>query len=483
MANIPKHSAIVTDYAPSTTERTLLIQPPNIQIYSISTGSKNLNKSRIQNILLKAITNLTQETSQGQSVTSSNEVPTLTQIYLAADEKRALSLHTALQKEKGYVVAASFWDQQTFSMSNILSLQCWAAHVDMLVPEPFMIESRFKAPLEGKYQGYKEAMLKLSDLYNLRYWNDVSKKLGYAPLVAWQQFLDDAPRQVILVDLMPFTRKECSLTSLKENYMHFLNQNRFEIVRSVCLEPKLGNRISVEEFTRLVFQNYSSIGVTVIVQEWSFHTTDSITDLGEIHCPASYGFGFAAVEPSYRVMQDVNKYVTDHLSDGNYNTVLVRLEWLISGHISMLKESVPACLQKTMKYVRSMQYHTGVQSTFLGVDVGKFGSKSLQELRYIDHSFIHEQVEAFIKSLYGSSSSLDLLEQTFQNATKTDNAGYIGFLQKVIGTRGKCILLVGNGTFHKHALVMYRDLHRGHLCYAVINTACHLERHEGLTLD
>lgn len=79
---------------------------------------------------------------------------------------------------KGYAVAVSFWDQQTFSTGCLLSLQCWATHVGMLVPEPFMIESRFKAPLEAKYQNTKEDMFRLSDLYNLSYWN--AMKIGRA---------------------------------------------------------------------------------------------------------------------------------------------------------------------------------------------------------------------------------------------------------------------------------------------------------------
>ena len=237
----------------------------------------------------------------------------------------------------------------------------------------------------------------------------------------------------------------------------------------------------MKEFTRQVFQSYSPSSVIVVFQEWSFHTTNSIITFDTIRCPNGWG-GFAVIEPSNRIKHDMNKYISRHLDGGNYITVLVRLEWLISNHINELKERILACLQKTMNYIRSIQSQTGVQSVFLGTDVGKYGSRSLQELRYIDHNFIHDQVEGFVKFLYGNSSSLGLWEETFESITNNNNAGYIGFLQKVIGAKGKCILLVGNGSFHKHALVLYKALHRGRLCYAAVNSVCNLNQHEGLSL-
>lgn len=443
-ASTPSRTLVtVTDYIVPVNDKIPLLQPPAL-IYS----NGPTNQSNTESTVLSRTT----ETSTPGSL------PT-----------------------RGYALAVSFWDQQTFSTGNLLGLQCWAAHVGMLVPEPFMIESRFKTPLEAKYQNSEEAMLRLSDLYNLSYWNAMSKKWGFAPLATWEQFLNDAPRHVILVDLKPFTRKECSLSSLEENYLQFFRRKGFDIVRRVCFEARSRSRLSVKEFTRQVFQSYSPSSVIVVFQEWSFHTTNSIITFDTIRCPYGWG-GFAVIEPSNRIKQDMNEYISRHLDGGNYITVLVRLEWLINNHMNELKERVLACLQKTMNYIHSIQSQTGVQSVFLGTDVGKYGSRSLQELRYIDHNFIHDQVEGFVKSLYGNSSSLGLWEETFENITNNNNAGYIGFLQKVIGAKGKCILLVGNGSFHKHALVLYKALHRGHLCYAVVNTVCNLNQHEGLSL-
>ena len=441
--------AAVTDYSPPVNDKIPLLQPPALIYRNSSTNG--IVKSKV---------------SETESTVLS----------------RTIEMNTpSSSPTKGYAVAVSFWDQQTFSTGNLLSLQCWATHVGMLVPEPFMIESRFKAPLEAKYQNTKEDMFRLSDLYNLSYWNAMSKKWGFAPLATWEQFLNDAPRHVILVDLKPFTRKECSLSSLEENYLLFFKQKGFDIVRRVCFEPKPRIRLSVEEFTHQVFQSYLPSSVIVVFQEWSLHTTNSIITFDTIHCPYGWG-GFAVIEPSNGIKQNMNKYISRHLDGGNYITVLVRLEWLIMNHITQLKERVRTCLQKTMNYTRSIQFQTGVQSVFLGTDVGKYGSRSLQELHYIDHKFIHDQVESFIKSLYGNSSSLGVWEETFERITNNSNAGYIGFLQKVISARGKCILLVGNGTFHKHALALYKALHRGHLCFAVVNTVCNLSEHEGLSL-
>ena len=59
------------------------------------------------------------------------------------------------QPLNSYILAVNFWDQQISGLRNLLSLQCWAAHLgqNVKVVEPFVIGSKFGAlPLDGSRQ-------------------------------------------------------------------------------------------------------------------------------------------------------------------------------------------------------------------------------------------------------------------------------------------------------------------------------------------
>ena len=384
----------------------------------------------------------------------------------------------------GYVIGAYFWDQQTYSTGNLLSLQCWAKRREMVVVEPFMIQSKFRAPLSTKHlAGTNETVMKLSDLYDLKHWNDYSKRLKYAPMVEWEEFLSKAPRSIILVDLKPFYRKLCSLEKLTEEYNTFLKINSFIVVRQVCLEfrMKVDHWMSIDLFNNEIFGNYTPSDVTIIFQEWSGSTVSGIADLNEIHCrPSPYHFNVIA--PSLRIKEDTNAYIQKFFNQSEFVAVMLRLEWITMNSPSTIKEKVPFCLGKAMDHVVSIKNQSGAKFVFVAVDIGKYGSKSSNKL---NSDFMLTEVEGFLKSIYGNSSSIGQWEKTFEVVSQTTNSGYIGYLQKLIATKAKCILLMGSGTFQKHALSIYKNLHTGHgdACYAASDTKCMITSSEGIKLN
>ena len=379
----------------------------------------------------------------------------------------------------GHVIGVAFWDQQTMSVGRLLSMQCWAGHHDMVVAEPFMIDSKFGAPLTAEAMKHNDTMVRLGRLYDLDHWNEYSKKRGYAPMVEWKEFLHQAPRDVIIVEF-----KGNSLQALRKEYSKTLNPHGFQVVKELHLDYKSpSNKLSMDDFATHVFGNYSPSDVTIIFSEWS-RVVNMIVDLNSVHCHATHT-DYDVMSPSKEVNESTEAYIENQFGGGEYNAVMLRLEWIVSsGSQEKAKEAVSSCLHKTIKRLEVMMDYTGVKSTFVAVDSGKYGSKTSYKL---NSDFVLEQIQVFLKTVYGNSSSLQHWESTFEEISKNTSPGYIGYLQKVIATRAKCLLLTGSSTsvFHRHALRMYKELHRGtnDACYAVVNIRCAVDISEGVALD
>ena len=396
------------------------------------------------------------------------------------EELHVMSIRPPTRKT-GYVVGVSFWDQQTFSVGNILSLQCWAGHHDMLVAEPFMIDSKFGAPLTAEAMKHNDTMVRLGRLYDLDHWNEYSKKRRYAPMVEWTEFLHQAPRDVIIVEFKPLYHRECLLPSIKQEYSIILTTYGFTIVKDVCLEQHrdLREKLSLDNFATSIFGNYTPSGVTVVFTEWSGTTVSALVDLERAHCHPSHST-FDVISPSKDVRDDVNTYIQRQFGGNNYIAVMLRMEWMVSHiHYQTVGNFTSSCLEQTLKRLQLIQNQTLLNSTFVTIDVGRFGSKTCKRL---NSDAILEPVQAFFRTVYGKSSSLQQWESTFETAVnKHPSPGYIGYLQKVIATRAKCILLIGGGTFQRHALNVYI---RGtnDACYAVANTKCEITGSKGFII-
>ena len=400
------------------------------------------------------------------------------------EELHVVSIRPPTRKT-GYVIGVSFWDQQTFSVGNILSMQCWAGHHDMVVAEPFMIDSKFGAPLTAEAMKHNDTMVRLGRLYDLDHWNEYSKKRGYALMVEWNEFLHQAPRDVVIVEFKPLYHRECLLPSIKQEYSITLTTYGFTIVKDLCLEQHrdLREKLPLDNFATSIFGNYTPSDVTVVFTEWSRRTVFALVDLGRAHCHPSHST-FDVISPSKDVRDDINTYIQRQFGGNNYIAVMVRMEWMVMNiHPQTIGKFVSSCMENTLKQLQLIQNQTLLNSTFIAFDVGRFGSKTCKRL---NSDAVLEPVQAFFRTVYGNSSSLQQWESTFETAVnKHPSPGYVGYLQKEIAIRAKCILLIGGGTFQRHALNVYRQFHRGtnDSCYAVADSKCVISSSEGIGLD
>lgn len=151
-------------------------------------------------------------------------------------------------------------------------------------------------------------------------------------------------------------------------------------------------------------------------------------------------------------------------------------------HRESVGPMIESCLRRTLEQLKALQNQTGLNSTFVAIDVGKYGSKTNQRLEL--NEVVHP-LNQFLQTIYGKSTSVERWEETFDVQEDIRSPGYVGFLQKVIATQGKCLLLTGYGTFQRHALSMYQARHKqtGDACYAITDTKCQIKTFDGITVQ
>ena len=366
-------------------------------------------------------------------------------------------------RRRGFALSISYWDQQTWSMGNILSLQKWAHSLDMAVVQPFLVGTKFKTPAGS----IGTSDLPMDSLYDMEFWNKHNRNTEYAPLVNWECFLQNAPRQIILIYLDSVVDK-CLIKELRTK-TELLQSHGFHIVREKCIYRQAGrkNGFSLSEFKSLVLGNYSAQSVTVVFQEWCQHTAGSILDMNAVRSPTAIG-RYIPIKPSEAVLQDVQKYTEKYLG-GEYIAILLRIEWVVMNVGLSGFARMTSCLYKTLRYFEAVREHFNISSVFVGMDIGKYGTSTMSLRKYTDIIEKH-----FLGPIYpGSNMTISKWEDTFAEISRTQVPGYVGLLQKLLAARGKCLLLIGSGSYQSQAFFMYKEFHqRSKLCFLRSNSKC-----------
>ncbi len=381
----------------------------------------------------------------------------------------------------GYVMVMKFYEQQTMASGNLLQLQCWARYLSMAVVKPFLYDSFLLTPLDD---GKHSLMLRFEDVFDISHWNEHVESEGYAPLADWTKFIRYAPRSVIFVQFKhplistvksikamgyPFPHPPkgdqiqtgCKFKSLTDKKFSFLRSAGFRVVRKVCFNFQLGDELTLEGFTRHLLGDYASSEVTVIMDEWHGLGETQRVLIQEKICVEKIAFR-EQVRPSQRIVQEAERYADKYLNGSKYLAVITRFEMtgLTHGKHNTDKEDpyavIPRCLALTLESLRKLKAETGMDSTFLSIDIGKYGSSSFQKRKYYGH--LRDMME-FVRDVYEGEMGVFEWERTFEGISSTKDAGYIAMLQQVLVTRAQCILFVGGGSFQRHTLHLYQQLH------------------------
>ena len=383
--------------------------------------------------------------------------------------------------ETGYVLALSYKDQLTSSSHRLVSLSCWAKQWNMTVVSPFVSDTFFRVPLQAV--STTTTAMKYDEIFNISKWNTYCEEHSLSPFAPWEDFLQNAPRDVVLVYLV-YNRyiqkqcsktifgsgKECNFRLLKDFWSQMLAPHQFRIVKEKCIDlnQQLRHNVTMEDLNLLFWGNdseYSPNSVSLVMNEWNGIAYDIHRKAGELmEChidvntttclsfpPESKNMVYKLLSPSSRVFHDAEMYVAKYLSRSNsYVAVMVRWEWAGMqrvNHNSIVMHDI----------VKDWQRQENVTGIFLTTDVGKYGSEALTVNPYIEN-LIRRTRELF-KMLYGKVISLEDYSKSFEDVSNSTHPAYIGQLQRVIAAKARCLLMVGGGHFQQQTLNLYNELH------------------------
>ena len=385
--------------------------------------------------------------------------------------------------QAGYILALDFWDQQISGLRNLLSLQCWAAHLgeNVRVVEPFVIQSKFGAlPIDGE-----ESQLTFGGLYNKSIWiKEAPKhsKAKLAELADWDTFIRTASQSVVLVTLVYTDSKagDCPMDKLREHTHEFILANEMEVIQEVCINLKEVGLTTTSDFDDLVFGNTIDTDVTVIFSQWR----GVLNKVGWRIClsdsPCAQGIGFSQfalhLQPNIGLIADANRFIRSYYPN-RYIGLMIRIEKVITYSGKAVADSldvVKKCLTKIMYAWSELRRVTKINSTFLSMDYGRYGSSifSSQPFKPLLAN-LSVEAENITKTVLGWNATVESWEETLKRATTVENPAYIALMQTTVAVKSRCLILAGGGLFHEHALRLYK---RRHLikdrCYILINEHC-----------
>lgn len=384
-------------------------------------------------------------------------------------------------KRTGFILATYFWDQQTYSVGNILALQRWAAWLGVRTVEPFLVNTKFRVPFDD-YASFDRngsvSHMKMGTMYDIGDWNNKSAKLQFktTPLMSWDYFLRHACRDVVYIEMM----RDGAVCQKKETYVpgatsKTLSLLGFNIIKTRCVSLPKSQSVQLKDFKAKLYGNsYLPNKVTLILSEWSHQTIRHVVVEGSNRIIAG-NIQLLPLKPSKSILCEAEEYKAKFLSpQGRYMSILVRTEWFYFYRTMLL----PTCLKKATNWMRGAMNVHNLSDVFVGIDLGKYGSTT------IEHQYRKQALELgenFLQTAYRDQNmTLRELEKTFEVIeSQSRDPGYIAFLQKTVAVAGECLLLIGGGSFHDHALRSYKEHHNKH-CYLLTDHRCIVKKVYGI---
>ena len=389
-------------------------------------------------------------------------------------------------RQRGYVLAVDYWEQQTSGSRNLQSLQCWAAQYNLSVVEPIISRSQLKTPLNNHV--YK-SRLWFRDFYDIEKWNRLSSGLKHSTLVGWEDFLTSAPRNVILVSFkhafsknikqnleqlsrsdhphkLPSERVREGCPTNWDTIKQFLHTYHFKVAREVCFNFGYGDGLSGEEFRSHLYGSLSPSSSTVVFSQWRGTGPTSRVFIRDSKCENNYVQ--EKVGPSQHLLSHVQQYQQSYLGGGPYLAIIARMEKVQAllrskgGHATSLAQ----CFFKLLTVWRDTRSQAGLNHTLLAIDMGKYGSNSIHHAG--QGTELNARFKDFFKSLYGRLS-VEEWEESFEDVAHTTDPGYVAALQQMLAVQAKCIIFIGGGSFQKHAHTLYMNTHQRDKCVRIVD--------------
>ena len=396
----------------------------------------------------------------------------------------------------GYVVSLRYGGQQSGAAGSLVSLQCWIKSFDlpMLIAEPALKRSKFYAA--------DKAALRLGDIFDITKFNnlDVGRK-KYGQIAPWEQFLQNAPREIVYVRIFdsnsehdfPSWDTNVTLTDMDTadcnlpSEFAFLQSYKFCITKYVDFHvhdknpfftKNIYSPFPPKEVYKHLFQEAQPREVTLIIDHWlpMYCVPNYQLKTPEI-CRNVHYSGRRLIHASPHLLRHVEKYEQKFLQPRTTVAVMIRSEHLINwvaGQSKMkngeldktkLNQTVQDYLDKVTKVTRNLKKWFPAGQTFVTLDAGKYGSGSWRSMfpriGYSEgKSIMLQALKGTLVSLIENSLTFKEWEDSFTQVTgNITDGGYIAALQRTIGSRADCLVLVGGGTFGLGAISEYVHSH------------------------
>ena len=389
----------------------------------------------------------------------------------------------------GFILALDYSDQLTGGAMNLLCLQCLAHRMDpmLVVVEPFLVRSTFGVSLDlnspTQDSPWMKSTLRMSDIFNTTVWLEHSRSSCYSPLTFWEQFLNLAPRKVILAQ---HSWDDCSLTQVERSLAPFFQLHSFEVVRRVCFNFKTSGTLGLWRYKQNIYGDLEPTRTTLVYQKWmgvGNMVNKYTVSIDDSYCEKEIIGGQLVnnmhILPAQRLLTDANKYVSRFLpgiKDDKFIAIMVRFE-----RIFMFLDTSPKidkltylskCLQNVVKKWKVMQVRSKLNQTFLAIDYGKYGSKGFDIHKHGQWHLLDHEVRRLLAVM--GQGSLEEWQSRFSNATGTVNPGYIASVQQIIASRAHCLIVIGGGSFQEQTYLHHLHTH-GRKCHIRLRSNCHLQ--------
>ena len=290
---------------------------------------------------------------------------------------------------KGKILVTLYKEQQIGAAMSLFSLQKCAKTVGAAVVEPFVQNSTFTLPIVNSQQELADH-LQFRDYFNFDIWTNMSLEKNVTPLVSWDAFVNQVPKQFIFVMLLKRSYKEdrsmyvdseivqqaicnANFASFMENYDFYINHFlKIKLVRTVCLSF-YKTVMDINNFTNAIYGNFNSSDTMVWFYRWKgFSKTNRARVLQESYHRSPEVLGM--LHTSKKISDDGKNYINKVLRSepGKYIAISIRTV-LRAKHTPTINYTsfFHNCIAKLEHFINSLSITN--HTLFMSMDLGRFG--------------------------------------------------------------------------------------------------------------
>ena len=391
----------------------------------------------------------------------------------------------------GYVITQTFGGQMTRAIKNMMLLQCWGATLgsNLHVVEPFSARSElYHSPSfwDGLVRGKLHNAAKFSEFYDLQHFNKESQKHSSLTLVTWENFLENAPRNsvVLVVPQQTCTRgprlkapkvkvmSTCSYSKDFWNFVSGLERYNFRVLKVRCVDCSgLTNPLTLKELRDELYTGLNISNITLIINAWrNYARTSSWLEVPHSCTLSEASSSLTRLRPSISIANHTQYYQYNVIRSQRYVAVMLRIERFLTEQVmGRTNETLLSCKKKVLELYDKIKKESGDMGMFLTLDVGRFGSHVMQNLGAVSRLAAHGEdstraitylAKKTIDHIYKGRFTLKTWEETFIEASGgITEMGYIAMLQRNIAKEANCLILMGGGYYQQVAAYQYIQKH------------------------